>query len=597
MSGVINTRRLSDLSFSIDPDLNVKSGNRSFLIFLQKTEVSGINLDSILYEYDAKNLRFFLQTYKNVQTSEPWVFTAKIKVNEKLISCVFSIKKNRELFDVSVEELSYSRQLLDKALLESREYSALLQNFDAYYFIFEDGIFCIKNTKDLNTVFSGNEEEFYQAFISLFRLNTQMGDCKGQLTSMIKNIKKFESGKYYDFLRTDKKRVSVRILKTSTRSKSIIVGSISSGIRSTPSENFYAESHDGLTGLYNKVAITELAQKKINQEKAPCTIFIIDIDKFKECNDTYGHAFGDKVLAFAGRCIKEAIGSKGIAGRIGGDEFLVLLDSLEEDDIRNIARNIRIGIQWNITSIEPTSLVTCSMGIARFPFNARTYLSLFKLADKCLYIAKDRGRNCYVIYRPELHEKMFVEDRRRVNKILSGQLYSEDAEKEYKILKMIRDSKNEDDIKPILKMLVDYLSVSTITIYNSALKYACSAGKGKEDFRKDALQRSDYFEFFNKFGYLHLDNTNVLASLEQRKYSIYRNNSIATTLEVLCFDENGCRKGLVCYDVYRPATTFPKEKIIFMLVITKMLGRFFCEPLKIAIFRGNSEPFYSAWSR
>lgn len=575
LSGVINTRRLSDLSFSIDQDLNVKSGNRSFLIFLQKTEVSGINLDSILYEYDAKNLRFFLQTYKNIETVEPWIFTAKLRINEKLISCIFTIKKNKDLFDVAIEEISYSRKILDSALLESREYSALLQNFDAYYFIYEDEKFYIKNTKDLNTVFCGNEEEFYKTFISLFKLNTEVGDCKGQLKSMLENIKKFESGKYYDFLRTDKKRISVHILKTSTRSKSIIVGSINSGTRNIPSENFYAESHDGLTGLYNKVAITELAQRKINQEKVPCTLLIIDIDKFKECNDTYGHMFGDKVLAFAASCIKEAIGSKGIAGRIGGDEFLVLLDSTEEDDVRNVARNIRIGIQWNITSLEPTSLVTCSMGIARYPLNGKTYAGLFKLADKCLYIAKDRGRNCYVIYRPELHEKMFVEDRKKSNKILSGQLYNEDAEKEYKILKAIRDRKSEDDIKPILKMLIDYLAISKITIYNSELKYACSAGKDKEDFRKDALHKSDYFEFFNKFGYLHLDNTNVLASVEQRKYSIYRDNNIATTLEVLCFDENKNRKGLVCYDVYRPATTFPKEKIVFMLVITKMIGRYF----------------------
>ncbi len=575
LNGVINTRRLSDLSFSIDLDLNVKSGNRSFLFFLQKTEVSDTNLDSILYEPDAKNLRFFLQSYKDIETSEPWIFTAKLKINEKLISCVFTIKKNKDIFDVSVEELSYSRQLLDKALLESREYSSLLQNFDAYYFIFEDETFFIKNTKDLNTVFSGNEEEFYKAFISLFKLNTEVGDCRGQLTSMIENIKKFESGKYYDFLRTDKKRITVHILRTSTRSKSIVVGSINSSTRSTPVENFYAESHDGLTGLYNKAAITELAKKKINQEKAPCTIFIIDIDKFKECNDTYGHTFGDKVLAFAGTCIKETIGSKGIAGRIGGDEFLVLLDSVEEDDVRNVARNIRIEIQWNITSIEPTSLVTCSMGIARYPFNAKNYANLFKLADKCLYIAKDRGRNCYVIYRPELHERMFVELKRNSNKILSGQLYSKDAEKEYKILKAIRNKKSEDDIKPILKMLVDYLAISKITVYNSELKYACSAGKDNDDFRKEALQNADYFEFFNKFGYLHLDNTNVLASVEQKKYSIYRKNSIATTLEVLCFDEKGTRKGLVCYDIYRPATTFPKEKIIFMLVVTKLIGRFF----------------------
>lgn len=564
---VQNARRISDISFSIDKDLSIKAGNRTFSVFLRKTEVSGINLSEFLSENDAENFKHFLSNFNPEVSNESASFVAKLRARLYLITCIFTvIKAGDNLFEVSIEELSYSRQILDKALLESREYSTLLQNFDAYYFIYECEKFTVKNTKDLNTIFVGNCDEFKEFFENFFHINKMYTQESKQLIAMLANIRNLETGKYYNFLQTDKKMLTVHTLRASTRKKTIVVGYVNFGQKIAPAENAYVESHDGLTGLYNKKAITEIAIKKINGQKVPCSMIIIDVDHFKGCNDTFGHNFGDRVLTTVANCIKDAIGTKGIAGRIGGDEFLVLLDLTEEDDIRNITRNIRAGIQWNITSIEPGSTVTCSMGVARFPLNTKDYDSLFNLADKCLYIAKNKGRNCYIIYKPELHDYVFIQNRQNENKIASGQLYNEAADDVFEILKAIHEKKSKNELQQILQKLVDYLGISTIMVYDSTHKLYCSAGRTEKNFREKALKQENYFSFFNKFDYLHLDNTNVLDSVSQEKYVFYQENCISSTLEVLCN-----KKTLICFDVFKPAKTFPKERIIFMLVVARLL--------------------------
>lgn len=572
MKQAITQRRLSDISFTIDKNLDIKNGNRSFLVLLHKTDFSNVNLSSILSETDARNLKYFLNDFSESTSSEPVNFIAKLKPSEFIVSCILTISKSESgLFDVIVEELSYSRHLLDKALLESREYAALLQNFDAYYFIFDNGHFIIKNTKDLNSLFTGTEEEFKTFFVNSFKLNKKSRESNAQMNSMIENVQNYETGKYYSFFLTNKRILTVHTLKTSTRKKTIIVGSINMGKSSEPITNLYAEEHDGLTGLYNKKATTELAIKKIDESKEPCTLIIIDVDKFKECNDTFGHVFGDKVLIAVSSCINDAVKGIGIAGRIGGDEFLVILDKTDEDDVRNVARNIRAGIQWNITSIEPGNVVTCSMGIARFPLNAKNYDSLFKLADKCLYIAKNRGRNCYIIYKPELHDKIIMQSERNENKISSGELYFDAANEELEILQLLKSRKSAK-IKKVLEKLAAYIPVSKVSLYDSNLKPLYIVGKDDKDYRSEYLKDTDYFSFYNKFGYLHMDNTNVLSSVDEKRYALYVDNEIASTIEVLCKDDAGKIQSLICYDIYRPAQTFAKDKITFALTAAKLIS-------------------------
>lgn len=586
-------RRISDVSFVIDKDLNVSEGNRSFLKLFNITDPT-LQLSNHLSSSDSTNLKHYLEKF-NSDNNNPYfianIFPEKSKP-DSFKSCLFYIElKSEKLFKVDVKELSYSKVLLDKALLESREYNALLKNFDTDYFIYDGKEFSIKNTKDGNIIFRGTSKEFRNYFTNTLSISDEENDSQFDL--LVEDSLNFVANKNYKFFQNDRKLITVHTVKTSTRDCSLIIGSITKGESRQLAQNVYSETKDGLTDLYNKKAITELAVKKINESKSPVSLIILDVDKFKECNDTYGHSFGDKVLVSVSQCIKDAINGAGIAGRIGGDEFLVILDKTDESDIKNITRNICVGIQWCIESENPESVVTCSMGIARAPIDATNYDDLFKIADKCLYIAKDKGRNCYIIYKPEVHGSIVVNTEKNSNMLTTSEYYLSSADIEYSILeaisniKNIIESKKDTSIQKILDELCKYIHVSAVSIYqrnkelNSFERILFSENtndmsqliKLSEDMRKTFLNlknssKNDYFKYFIK-NFLHLDNTNVLYTLDKTKYDMYTSADIASTVEVYNNDI------LVCYDVFKPARTFKKEKIIFATLAAKLISELF----------------------
>ena len=568
----LQQRRISDIKFTIDKDLNLKASNRSFLRLIHKTDLD-INVSYIFEDIDVKNFKYFLETFEDTPLRRS--FIASIKPGGEYISCILSVEKKGQLFDVIIEELSYSRRLLDKALLESRELTALIQNFDAYYFVYDGKTFTFKNTKDLTTVFSGNQADAKEYFKSTFRINTYNDDTLAQLESMFNDIAEFTSNKYYNFLQEDNIIITVHTLRTSTRLKSLIIASINQNKIDGPQVNAYSESRDGLTGLYNKKAITEMAVKKINEEKSPCSLIILDADKFKECNDSYGHIFGDRVLVTIASCINDAIKGKGIAGRIGGDEFLILLDVTTEDDIRNITRNIRTGIQWNITNVEPGSVVTCSMGIARFPLNAKNYDELFQLADKSLYIAKYRGRNCYILYKPEIHDKIIMENKQVNERLANGKFYEENVSEKIEILDLLAKIKREDSqsVQNLLENLRIHLQLSKITVYDKNFDLLYMVGLDSKEIRSEFIKsHRNYFQLFNEYGFLHQNNTNVLGSIDGSRYDMYRSANIASILEVATKDKNGELNFLFCFDLYKPGRSFVRDEVSFALMVARKLS-------------------------
>ena len=568
----LQQRRISDIKFTIDKDLNLKASNRSFLRLIHKTDLD-INVSYIFEDIDVKNFKYFLETFEDTPLRRS--FIASIKPGGEYISCILSVEKKGQLFDVIIEELSYSRKLLDKALLESRELTALIQNFDAYYFVYDGKTFTFKNTKDLTTVFSGNQADAKEYFKSTFRINKYNDDTLAQLESMFNDIAEFTSNKYYNFLQEDNIIITVHTLRTSTRLKSLIIASINQNKIDGPQVNAYSESRDGLTGLYNKKAITEMAVKKINEEKSPCSLIILDADKFKECNDSYGHIFGDRVLVTIASCINDAIKGKGIAGRIGGDEFLILLDVTTEDDIRNITRNIRTGIQWNITNVEPGSVVTCSMGIARFPLNAKNYEELFQLADKSLYIAKYRGRNCYILYKPEIHDKIIMENKQVNDRLANGKFYEENVSEKIEILDLLAKIKREDSqsVQNLLENLRIHLQLSKITVYDKNFDLLYMVGLDSKEIRSEFIKsHRNYFQLFNEYGFLHQNNTNVLGSIDGSRYDMYRSANIASILEVATKDKNGELNFLFCFDLYKPGRSFMRDEVSFALMVARKLS-------------------------
>ena len=167
-----------------------------------------------------------------------------------------------------------------------------------------------------------------------------------------------------------------------------------------------AMAFDPLTGLYNKEHITRMAMSRVDQLHAEgTTIAIVDVDYFKHVNDTYGHLYGDQVLQQTAEIMKSVVGNQGVIGRIGGDEFFILFYHTEVEELRAYLRSIKslMNATFPGRGALPGTAITASMGAAVYPRDASNYSDLFMMADYCLYLAKEKGRNRYIHYTPEKH--------------------------------------------------------------------------------------------------------------------------------------------------------------------------------------------------
>lgn len=158
---------------------------------------------------------------------------------------------------------------------------------------------------------------------------------------------------------------------------------------------------DGLTGLYNRSTFFELAQTELNrarQHQKSIAIIMLDLDHFKQVNDYYGHPGGDAALCHAARVIASHVRKSDPVGRLGGEEFIILLPATTDTDARHLAEKLRCSLEsspaaWNGEQIT----VTASFGVAHSSNpESIEFDSLYYEADKALYQAKQKGRNCVV---------------------------------------------------------------------------------------------------------------------------------------------------------------------------------------------------------
>jgi diguanylate cyclase (GGDEF)-like protein len=155
---------------------------------------------------------------------------------------------------------------------------------------------------------------------------------------------------------------------------------------------------DPLTGLLNRRSLDDRAGMVLSQAQrnnSSVAMVVIDIDHFKNVNDTYGHAFGDAVLQSLGKTLTEGRREHDIVARFGGEEFVLVLPNVDEKDALNISEKIRTDISKNtINDIN----VTVSIGVSLNNANKNEFDVLFKDADSALYKAKNMGRNQTVLF-------------------------------------------------------------------------------------------------------------------------------------------------------------------------------------------------------
>ena len=169
-------------------------------------------------------------------------------------------------------------------------------------------------------------------------------------------------------------------------------------VRQAEAEARQASLTDSLTGLWNRRFLHQRLEEEMTRSlrhSTPLACVMLDLDHFKEINDTHGHALGDFVLREVAGILRQHIRKSDIAVRYGGEEFVLLLFSNNAEGARVVAERIRRDIEGHVfTAGETTFRVTTSIGLCSFP-DAGVVSSddLMKRADAALYQAKEAGRN------------------------------------------------------------------------------------------------------------------------------------------------------------------------------------------------------------
>ncbi|MEC7728088.1 MAG: diguanylate cyclase [Pseudomonadota bacterium] len=168
-------------------------------------------------------------------------------------------------------------------------------------------------------------------------------------------------------------------------------------------------TRDPLTGLLNRREMSRVLDEELQRARRyqrPMAVLWVDFDHFKDVNDTYGHAAGDSVLRSISRLLLGSVRSVDSIGRFGGEEFVIVLPEMDLEEAQETAERLRRKV-----AEEPQPLgngeavpLTISVGVAVYPDHGQTASTLCAAADKAMYLAKDRGRNCVAM--AHLHDQV-----------------------------------------------------------------------------------------------------------------------------------------------------------------------------------------------
>lgn len=348
---------------------------------------------------------------------------------------------------------------------------------------------------------------------------------------------------------------------------------------SKPHKSYYMSenANDPATGLLNKRAINEYAVERIQNSKQGGYLVLIDIDDFKQVNDKYGHMFGDQVIATSAEIFRSATHTRGMAGRFGGDEFMLVLESVpSEEDLRRIMKVIVKHAQWAFVEKEGFN-ISFSCGISKFPEDGTTYEELFKKADKALYIAKDKGKNRYIIYREHLHGR--IDENKDSERSVGLKATISDADKHALMtemfLKLHREGKAA--INSVMQDMQTYFDIDGIAIYmGEDMHRTYSRGNYINPIENlSFVFEPDYLERFDSNGY-YIES--IIAHLEKKLPLAYKKNLQQESAKFIQYMlmQDGKPEVVVSFDFFNRSPKFGTTDLGMM----KSMGKILAEVVK-----------------
>lgn len=335
---------------------------------------------------------------------------------------------------------------------------------------------------------------------------------------------------------------------------------------------------DALTGLYNKTAIRDLAESALKTApQISHTLFMLDIDNFKGVNDQLGHLFGDAVLMDVSAKLKRLFRRDGVVGRIGGDEFVVLLQTPCSAQVAaNRAEKICSVFRHTYSGEKMDYKISCSVGFA-LSTATDSFDSLFHKADLALYQAKALGKDQYSFYTPEMSNALPLETVRinQNDNIDSGKLRIKE-----RIFELLYDSVDfSGSINMILALLGQLLHTSHLYIFENTIDshfaeltykwHTESASDRYIDGFRLPIHKLNYYAQFDDSGIFCCQD---FSAISKPLRTILQKSGANSTFQVAIIDEN-IIKGFVRYDSTNDAD-ISLEQIGIMTFAAKLIGTF-----------------------
>ena len=323
----------------------------------------------------------------NLAPEASGVFVAETGEEQNLSGYAFGIREMSEgkwpLDMDDIEELAHAD------ISDSQSVHSMMVNgkIDDYYEATDI------NRRKQEPLFQDEFDAFNKKSCISIRLMTFKNDIKGTISVLTDTQKDFEQLKgHADSIRMISKVVTSALNNIYLYKKMEDLSNI-----------------DGLTGLYNRRCFNNMIERKIGEAsrmKAQLSMIMLDIDHFKNVNDTYGHKAGDDVIRFISKTIKNSIRKVDFAARYGGEEFVIILNNTTIEVTAKIAEKIRNLVRDATVNADGSMLsITASFGVSSYPLPSMSAEDLVKNADTALYYSKEHGRDQVSVFNSGMVEK------------------------------------------------------------------------------------------------------------------------------------------------------------------------------------------------
>ncbi len=488
-------------------------------------------------------------------------------------------EKGIPLYQITISDIHdlEGRNLrLEQTILKYRHFMTLEDVYFFEYLLGQDKITVYKYV-------NGRAMPQFDGFINVLIQNVEQAHegsdiaiLEGQLRTFCAHLRNGDDFFEMEFVSEQEDKGIWKVKGSRIPKNRNMVAGIITPDRNREQEAYYLTpaARDAGTGLLNKRAWTEYTIEQLNRKDGQVRwLVIIDIDDFKHINDTYGHIFGDQVIRRVAEIMQELVGQRGVIGRFGGDEYVILLEKVETREqlktlLKTIAKELAL-------AFDPKTHVTASIGVSEYPVDGNEYEELMRKADKALYLAKEKGKNRHIIYEERLHGKLESDDMQNM-----AMAYAVSKEKKREVItEMITElcASGVDSIvkkEERLQQIRSLFDLDGITIYSEAGAHlVCRNGNYMVEVPdgRGLFEDEKYLALFGDDDNLIESNTSRLRFQDPKAFAIMQKQEVGASLQCLSHKE-GVPNVIVNYDVFNRNRKWSDEDITLLTILGHCIG-------------------------